>query len=143
MKSKSYENLINNRDRTAEERVAFAKAGGKRSGEVRKRNKTLRETMKNLLKAEFTFTDPVTDSPTQGDGYDMWCAQVALGALKGDRKCLEYLRDIIGENPATKLVPDEETNSEIRITFVDKSDVSKKLNTDPKVAETTQNTTDD
>lgn len=118
---------------TAEEARAKGKAGGIKSGQVRKEKKTLRETMKLLLKEQFKFNNPVTDEFTSGDGYAMWCAQVTAGALKGDRKCLEYLRDIIGENPSTKVVgAEEEPLRKVEIEFVDKSKRSK-TETDPKI----------
>lgn len=111
---------------TAEEARAKGKAGGIKSGQVRKEKKTLRETMKLLLKEQFKFNNPVTDEFTSGDGYAMWCAQVTAGALKGDKKCLEYLRDIIGENPSTKVVgAEEEPLRKVEIEFVDKSKRSK------------------
>lgn len=118
---------------TAEEARAKGKAGGIKSGQVRKEKKTLRETMKLLLKEQFKFNNPVTDEFTSGDGYAMWCAQVTAGALKGDRKCLEYLRDIIGENPSTKVVgAEEEPLRKVEIKFVDASKRIKK-ETDPKI----------
>lgn len=118
---------------TAEEARAKGKAGGIKSGQVRRDKKTLRETMKLLLKEQFKFNNPVTDEFTSGDGYAMWCAQVTAGALKGDRKCLEYLRDIIGENPSTKVVgAEEEPLRKVEIEFVDKSKRSK-TETDPKI----------
>lgn len=118
---------------TAEEARAKGKAGGIKSGQVRKEKKTLRETMKLLLKEQFKFNNPVTDEFTSGDGYAMWCAQVTAGALKGDRKCLEYLRDIIGENPSTKVVgAEEEPLRKVEIEFVDKSKRSK-TESDPKI----------
>lgn len=118
---------------TAEEARAKGKAGGIKSGQVRKEKKTLRETMKLLLKEQFKFNNPVTDEFTSGDGYAMWCAQVTAGALKGDKKCLEYLRDIIGENPSTKVVgAEEEPLRKVEIEFVDKSKRSK-TESDPKI----------
>lgn len=107
--------------------------GGIASVKVRKEKKTLRETMKLLLREQFKFNNPVTDEFTSGDGYAMWCAQVTAGALKGDRKCLEYLRDIIGENPSTKVVgAEEEPLRKVEIEFVDKSKRSK-TESDPKI----------
>ena len=89
--------------------------------------------MKLLLREQFKFNNPVTDEFTSGDGYAMWCAQVTAGALKGDRKCLEYLRDIIGENPSTKVVgAEEEPLRKVEIEFVDKSKRSK-TESDPKI----------
>lgn len=118
---------------TAEEARAKGKAGGIKSGQVRKEKKTLRETMKLLLKEQFKFNNPVTNEFTNGDGYAMWCAQVTAGALKGDKKCLEYLRDIIGENPSTKVVgAEEEPLRKVEIEFVDKSKRSK-TESDPKI----------
>ena len=115
-----------------EARINGAK-GGIKSGQVRREKRTLKETMKLLLKEQFKFNNPVTDKPTDGDGYAMWCAQVTAGALKGDRKCLEYLRDIIGENPATKVVgAEEEPLRKVEIEFVDKSKRSK-TESDPKI----------
>ena len=107
--------------------------GGLAAAKAKRERRTLRETMRLLLDEQFKFENPVSSKPTAGDGYAMWCAQVVSGALKGDRKCLEYLRDIIGENPSTKVVgAEEEPLRKVEIEFVDKSKRSK-TETDPKI----------
>lgn len=118
---------------TEEARERGAK-GGLASVKARREKKTLRETMRLLLDEQFKFKNPVNAKPINGDGYAMWCAQVVSGALKGDRKCLEYLRDIIGENPANRIVgADDEPLRRVEIEFVDKSVPETGAETDPKI----------
>lgn len=108
--------------------------GGIAAAKAKRERRTLRETMRLLLDEQFKFKNPVSAKPTNGDGYAMWCAQVVSGALKGDRKCLEYLRDIIGENPANRIVgADDEPLRRVEIEFVDKSIPETGAECDPKI----------
>ncbi len=87
-------NLIPNSERTKEERVAIARAGGKRSAEVRRARKTLREELLALL--------------SDGDIQERLSLALIGEALNGNKagsvtKAFEVIRDTIGERPTEKV----------------------------------------
>lgn len=76
--------------RSKEEQKKIRSAGGKKSGEVRRQRKTLREELLALL----------SDGNTQ---KDMNLA-IIQKALNGDTKAYEVVRDTIGEKPVDKVM---------------------------------------
>ena len=76
--------------RSKEEQKKIRSAGGKKSGEVRRQRKTLREELLALL----------SDGNTQ---KDMNLA-IIQKALNGDTKAYEVVRDTIGEKPIDKVM---------------------------------------
>ena len=83
------ENLVSLADRTTEEQRAIASAGGKASGEARRKRKTLKEELLLML----------------SDGETQKSVTLALieKAMSGDTKAFEVIRDTIGEKPADKV----------------------------------------
>jgi len=78
--------------RTKEEQKKIATLGGKKSGEVRREKKRLREILEMLLERP------------EGDCTTAEAISVALinKALSGDVKAYETVRDTIGEKPVEK-----------------------------------------
>lgn len=76
--------------RTSEEAKKRGRAGGIKSGEVRRQRKTLREELLALLSAGSTQKD-------------INLALIAR-ALSGDTKAYEVVRDTIGEKPVDKVM---------------------------------------
>ena len=76
--------------RTSEEARKRGRAGGIKSGEVRRQRKTLREELLALLSAGNTQKD-------------INLALIAR-ALEGDTKAYEVVRDTIGEKPVDKIM---------------------------------------
>lgn len=66
-----------------------AKKGGKRSAEVRKARKTLREELLMLL--------------AEGDTQNKMSVAQIVKALNGDTRAFEVIRDTIGEKPTEKV----------------------------------------
>ena len=66
-----------------------AKKGGKRSAEVRKARKTLREELLMLL--------------AEGDTQNKMSVAQIVKALNGDTRAFEVIRDTIGEKPTDKV----------------------------------------
>ena len=79
-----------NKIRTSEEARKRGRAGGIKSGEVRRQRKTLREELLALLSAGNTQKD-------------INLALIAR-ALDGDVKAYEVVRDTIGEKPVDKIM---------------------------------------
>lgn len=79
-----------NKVRSTEEAKKRGRAGGIRSGQVRRERKTLREDLLALLSAGKTQED-------------MNLALIAR-ALTGDVKAYEVIRDTIGEKPVDKVM---------------------------------------
>lgn len=104
-------NLINLRERTADERLAIiAKANeSKRANNERKRN--LKEIAKALL--EYS-TGERQKKQTLGENYaetfgeletngEVMLARMILGAMDGSFKCAEFVRDTAGEKPKNEV----------------------------------------
>lgn len=98
-------NIIPNSERTPEELRRIAAAGGRASGEARRRRKSLREA------AELYLSLPVTDkrawnklvrggvSPEDTDNQMAIIAGLTIKAVQGDAKAAKLLFDLLGEQP--------------------------------------------
>lgn len=76
--------------RTKEEVKKIARAGGKRSGEVRRQRKTLREELLALL--------------ADGNTQNKISTALIDEAINGNVKAFETIRDTIGEKPVDKVM---------------------------------------
>ena len=88
------ENLVSLADRTTEEQRAIASAGGKASGEARRKRKTLKEELLLML--------------SDGDIQEKISLALINEAISGNNagsvtKAFEVIRDTIGEKPADKV----------------------------------------
>ena len=99
----SEKNLISIGDRTTEEQRRITSAGGRASGEARRRKKSLREA------AELYLSLPVSDKrkwnklsedgvpPEDVDNQMAIIAGLSIKAAKGDAKAAKVLFDLIGD----------------------------------------------
>ena len=83
------ENLVSLADRTTEEQRAIASAGGKASGEARRKRKTLKEELLLML--------------SEGETQQSVTFALIEKAMSGDTKAFEVIRDTIGEKPIDKV----------------------------------------
>lgn len=102
-------NIIPNSERTAEERREIAAAGGRASGEARRRKKSLREA------AELYLSLPVSDkrawnklakdgvAPEDVDNQMAIIAGLTIKAAKGDAKAAKVLFDLLPSDGAAPL----------------------------------------
>lgn len=120
-------NIIPNSERTAEERREIAAAGGRASGESRRRKKSLREA------AELYLSLPVSDKrkwnklseegvpPEDVDNQMAIIAGLTIKAVKGDAKAAKVLFDLLPsdgsapleqaeDDPITKSLKEEAEN---------------------------------
>lgn len=88
-KSDGYKNLIPTNKRSKDEARKLGQKGGKKSGEVRRMRKTLKEQLLLLLK--------------EGDIQENLCLALIEKALNGDTKAFQIIRDTIGEKPIEQL----------------------------------------
>ncbi len=88
-KSDGYKNLIPTNKRSKDEARKLGQKGGKKSGEVRRMRKTLKEQLLLLLK--------------EGDIQENLCLALIEKALDGDTKAFQIIRDTIGEKPIEQL----------------------------------------
>lgn len=79
------ENLKSNSERTPKERKELAKKAGKKSGEVRRARKLLRDELLLLL--------------ASGNTQEKISLALIQKAINGDTKAFEVIRDTIGEKP--------------------------------------------
>lgn len=109
-------NIIPNSERTAEERREIAAAGGRASGEARRRKKSLRDA------AELYLSLPVSNKtawnklardgvdPEDVDNQMAIIAGLTIKAVKGDAKAAKLLFELVGEQngkPASETVEDD------------------------------------
>ena len=107
------DNLIPNSERTPEELREMTRKGGIKSGETRRRKKTLREQMEMLL--SLPVQDDETRAFIESLGIESEEVNNALAitlsmyqeALKGNTKAFELIRDTIGEKPTDRLQIEE------------------------------------
>lgn len=90
-------NLITNSERTPSERRTIASNGGKKSGEVRAKNKSIREALQAMLKGQLEVDGKKLS------GYDAIAASVIKEALGGNVQAFKEIRDTIGEKPTDKV----------------------------------------
>lgn len=83
-------NLIPTNKRTKEEARRISSNGGKRSGEVRRARKTLREELLALL--------------SDGNTQNKISTALIDEAMNGNVKAFETIRDTIGEKPVDKVM---------------------------------------
>ena len=105
------ENLIPMSERSKEEVREIARRGGIKSGEARRRKKTMRETLELLLtmplkqgeRADIEKGDNLKEFAKENVTVEqaMLIAQIQK-ALKGDTQAFEMIRDLIGEKPVDK-----------------------------------------
>lgn len=107
------DNLVDMNHRTEEEQRAIAIAGGKASGEARRKKKELKDRCKILLEmmpnkaliAKSLGDD--TKLPEGADMYDLMIAKMMqVAALDGNVKAFEAVRDSAGDKPTEKVQQD-------------------------------------
>jgi len=79
--------------RTKDEQRKICSAGGRRSGQVRRHHKTMRECLEYLLDCE----NPADEHKLTF--LECICAKIMRQALAGNVKAFEVIRDTIGQNP--------------------------------------------
>ena len=102
MPQEGYPNLIGPGDRSPEEARAAGAAGGRKSGESRRRKKTFAEGLRAIL--DMPAQDPATLEALKALGLDgtvrdvLNLAQIKQ-AEKGDAEAFRLVRDTVGEKP--------------------------------------------
>ena len=91
------DNLIPFSERTEEEQREIRSKGGKRSGEVRKENKTLREIAKIIGEKLITITNPDGTKETVTYNVAMLNAQYKKAITEGNTKAAEFIAKLKGE----------------------------------------------
>ena len=102
-----------NRNLTTDEAREIGSKGGKKSGEVSRMRKTLREQMELLLslpvKDENTksYIESLGIDPETIDNATALTISMYQEGLKGNTKAYELIRDTVGEKPTDKLSIEE------------------------------------
>lgn len=84
--------------RTTKEARKRGANGGKKSGEVRRQKKTMKEMLDYLLQQDITNKQGETKNTLEV----MMTAQIKE-AIKGNTKAAQFVRDTIGEMPTQKI----------------------------------------
>lgn len=90
-------NLIVNSELTPSERKKKASVAGKKSGEVRRKAKSLREALQAMLDGKYEV-----DGKTL-EGRDALALALIQKAASGDVSAFNSIRDTIGEKPKEKV----------------------------------------
>jgi hypothetical protein len=122
------ENLINPKDRTSEELRAMTRKGGIKSGEARRRKKTMREALEMLLyKTELNEqTKQMLEAEGVKDAEDFNHQMVITRSLiakaeSGDVQAYNAICAMIGEKPAEKMDLSGSTQNELVIRHITQS----------------------
>ena len=100
------ENLVSLADRTTDEKRAIATAGGKASGEARRKKKMLRECIEYLLEREDPLVLDDDGNPMSGAeklAYTLFTKALAETDTSKAAKAFEVLRDTAGQKPVEKV----------------------------------------
>lgn len=98
----NYENLVQNRSTTPEQRREWASKAGKASAAKRYQHKLQKDILKDILSLECDDQEAVNALKALGlDESFANAANLAVlrRAVKGDVESLRYIRDTIGEKP--------------------------------------------
>lgn len=102
------DNLIPLNKRTKSEQRMIATAGGKKSGEVRRQKKLLKDCFDILLDKEYE-----NKQGSKQSGSEVLASVVFKKAMAGDLKAFEILRDTAGQKPVEKVMLAEVDQSTI------------------------------
>ena len=107
--------------RTTEEAKQKGSAGGKKSGEVRKQRKAMKEQMELLLSLPVKSEEHKAFMETIGvdienmDNQMMLMVSIFNKAMNGDLEAAKFCRDTVGEKPSDKVEQSGEVNSIVTI----------------------------
>ena len=119
------ENLINPKDRTSEELREMTRKGGVKSGEVRRRKKTMREALEMLLfRTELPeqMKERLREEGIEADddmNHQMMITRSLIAkAEAGDVQAYNAICGMIGEKPAEKVEMSGGQQMELKVTYV-------------------------
>lgn len=101
-KNKGHENLIPTNKRSKEEVRRNASKGGKKSGEVRRQKKLLKDCLDILLEKDYT-----DKKGNKASGAEALASTLFKKALAGDLKAFELVRDTAGQKPVDRVMISE------------------------------------
>ena len=121
------ENLINPKDRTSEELREMTRKGGLKSGEARRRKKTMREALEMLMYK--TELNEQTKQMLEAEGisqedfnHQMVITRSLIAkAEAGDVQAYNAICAMIGEKPAEKMEMSGGMSGELKIVHITKS----------------------
>ena len=122
------ENLINPNDRTSEELRAMTRKGGIKSGEARRRKKTMREALELLMYK--TELNEQTKKMLKAEGVNeedfnhqmVITRSLIAKAESGDVQAYNAICAMIGEKPAEKVDMSGGLSNEIKIVHITKDE---------------------
>lgn len=111
-----------NSKRTREKHSEDSKRAGKRSGEVRRQRKLLKDLFKSLLATPIPQKELKEKIKEMGlsdeeKNYNTLLGMTTLNeALKGNMKAVEFIRDTIGEKPKEEIIVNNFNNQYANLT---------------------------
>lgn len=127
------DNLVDNKDRTPEERRANAKKAGLASGKARAKKKMLQDALKKALLGKYSVGKD--ENIKKLGGYEAMALSMIQECLNGNVQAFKEIRDTIGEKPKDTIgfENEDESLTSIKISFVNKSHPKTIKETDPKI----------
>ena len=127
----NYQNLVQNKQRTPEERRESARKAGIASGDARREKRAIRDALQKRLSNNYSIGEK-EDKKKLG-GYEALAEAMIVQAVKGNVAAFIAIRDSIGERPTDKVEFESSELTGIKINFVDKSGTRKGKEKDPKI----------
>jgi len=90
--------MANEQNLTHRLTVSEQRAGGRASGEARRRKRQLKDALQELLDRDYTDKNGNT-----ADGTTILAAELFKKAQKGDIRAWELLRDTVGQKPVDRV----------------------------------------
>ena len=113
---------------TSEEARRYGRMGGKASVKARRKKKAMKERLEILFdlpledKAEFNIEDAKSMTGLKGKNItvqDLIILAQIKKAMKGDTTAAAFVRDTAGQNPATVIQADIDTDLNVKIDYGD------------------------
>ncbi|MBR2385681.1 hypothetical protein IKA92_07430 [bacterium] len=125
------DNLVQNQDRTPEQRRESAKKAGLASGNARRERREIQKALQKRLNGKYEIGEE--DNKQTLGGYDAIAEAMIVRAVNGDVKAATFIRDTIGEKPVETVSLESDEMTGIEISFVNKSNKNTKKEKDPKI----------
>ena len=125
------DNLVQNQERTPEQRRESAKNAGIASGNARREKREIQKALQRRLNGKYEIGEE--DNKVKLGGYDAIAEAMIVRAVNGDVKAATFIRDTIGEKPVETVSLESDEMTGIEISFVNKSNKNTKKEKDPKI----------
>lgn len=126
-------NLIQNTQRTPNERRNNAQKAGLASGKSRQEKRHIQDALQKALSGKYEVGNAEKGETKVVGGYEALAISMIQQAILGNVQAFKEIRDTIGEKPKEMLELESNDITGIKIKFVDKSQFKHNKEQDPKI----------